>query len=436
MSTVVGNLSVELGISDDQLRAGLASAMVQAQKAGQQISNSVNQAGAKSGGNPQGLLNLSRAVDDLQYGFRGVINNIEGIVTGFGGSAGLAGAATLAGIAIASIVPKLAELAAQTDPVKELSQTLKDINNSGAGGTFLGMSEAAKATKAAYEAAAEKLKEMQSISSQVVFAGGGPGMGAAGAVQDVGTSAAELARQRRALGNLAQDAARMGFMSEQAQRRIVASGLSEFDLTTNQKDQQQLNQQIFQAAIDKFGGGQALQKRLDFLSPDMGLFGAFKEGDIAGSNEAIKLLGLQAEQVKILAADFERVTGSAAELKSIDEQAKQQLERDIDDIYKGIVEAADKNIKLAREKNQTIGQEIDQMVKDELERQRLQAQASKIQNNIDESMLQRQRTEIIGASDVFQRNFGAGTSEDPTVKAIEKQTEDLREIMQQIKELN
>jgi hypothetical protein len=30
----------------------------------------------------------------------------------------------------------------------------------------------------------------------------------------------------------------------------------------------------------------------------------------------------------------------------------------------------------------------------------------------------------------------AGTSEDPTVKAIEKQTEDLREIMQQIKELN
>jgi hypothetical protein len=71
-----------------------------------------------------------------------------------------------------------------------------------------------------------------------------------------------------------------------------------------------------------------------------------------------------------------------------------------------------------------------------LERQRLQAQASKIQNNIDESMLQRQRTEIIGASDVFQRNFMAGTSEDPTVKAIEKQTEDLREIMQQIKELN
>jgi hypothetical protein len=51
-------------------------------------------------------------------------------------------------------------------------------------------------------------------------------------------------------------------------------------------------------------------------------------------------------------------------------------------------------------------------------------------------MLQRQRTEIIGASDVFQRNFMAGTSEDPTVKAIEKQTEDLREIMQQIKELN
>ena len=36
-STSVGNLSVELGISDDQLRAGLAAAVVQAQQAGQQI---------------------------------------------------------------------------------------------------------------------------------------------------------------------------------------------------------------------------------------------------------------------------------------------------------------------------------------------------------------------------------------------------------------
>jgi len=54
MSTTVGKLSVELGISDDQLRAGLAAAMVQAQQAGQKISQSMNQAGqasAKTGSN-------------------------------------------------------------------------------------------------------------------------------------------------------------------------------------------------------------------------------------------------------------------------------------------------------------------------------------------------------------------------------------------------
>ncbi|MFN9897491.1 MAG: hypothetical protein ACK55Z_01585, partial [bacterium] len=73
---------------------------------------------------------------------------------------------------------------------------------------------------------------------------------------------------------------------------------------------------------------------------------------------------------------------------------------------------------------------------DELERQSLQAKAAGIERNITDLELRKQRTEIIGASDVFNRNFGAATSEDPTVKAIEKQTEDLKEVMKSLKELN
>jgi len=92
-------LSIELGISDAQLRAGLAQAVVNAQNAGQRIKESMNKATAGSF-NPQGLLAISRAADDLQYGLRGVINNIEGIVTGLGGGAALAGGFTLAAIAI------------------------------------------------------------------------------------------------------------------------------------------------------------------------------------------------------------------------------------------------------------------------------------------------------------------------------------------------
>lgn len=45
-----------------------------------------------------GMLELSRAFEDAQYGMRGVMNNIPGIVQSFGGSAGLAGAASFAAV--------------------------------------------------------------------------------------------------------------------------------------------------------------------------------------------------------------------------------------------------------------------------------------------------------------------------------------------------
>lgn len=46
-----------------------------------------------------GLLEISRAAEDAQYGFRGVINNVPGIVQSFGGGAGIAGAVSLAVVA-------------------------------------------------------------------------------------------------------------------------------------------------------------------------------------------------------------------------------------------------------------------------------------------------------------------------------------------------
>ena len=119
------------------------------------------------------------------------------------------------------------------------------------------------------------------------------------------------------------------------------------------------------------------------------------------------MLNLATEKAKVLADDFEKATGSAAELARIE-----------------------------KEQNQKIGEEIDKMVKDELERQALQARASKMETNLADLEARRMRSEIIGASDVFNRNFNAGLEKDPTVQAIEKQTEELKEVMESLKELN
>lgn len=427
MSTTVGKLSVELGISDDQLRAGLAAAMVQAQQAGQKISQSMNQAGKSAGNtNPQGLLNLSRAADDLQYGFRGIINNIEGIVTGFGGSAGLAGAATLAAIAIGAILPKIASLIKQTDPMRDLSNTLRDIGNTGISSTFMGMEARAKATQEAFQAAAEKLKEMQTLSQKVVFSAAGPGMAAAPAMSTEGVATAQqIQMQQRQAVRLAQDAARLSFESSREKNRVFAAGLADFDLTTSQKEMQGLNQQIFQAAIDKFGGGRNVERRLDFLQPNQGLFGAFKEGDLNATKEAVKLLGLQAEQSKVLADDYERVTGSAKELAAIEEDAQKARE-----------ESAKQQQKQAAEQAKAVEDNMKNLANIFRDRQSLMKKEDSIRGNIEELQLQRQRTEIIGSSDVFMKNFTAGTEKDPVVNAIEKQTEDLKEVIDKLKELN
>jgi len=58
-----------------------------------------------------------------------------------------------------------------------------------------------------------------------------------------------------------------------------------------------------------------------------------------------------------------------------------------------------------------------------------------MESNLADLEARRMRSEIIGASDVFNRNFNAGEA-DPTVKAIEKQTEELKEVMESLKELN
>jgi hypothetical protein len=74
--------------------------------------NKVNQAG-KSGA--LGLLAVSQAIDDVQYGFRGIVNNIPGIVMGFGAGAGVAGAFQIAAVAANFLITSLKDVSFFTD---------------------------------------------------------------------------------------------------------------------------------------------------------------------------------------------------------------------------------------------------------------------------------------------------------------------------------
>lgn len=58
-----------------------------------------------------GLLQLAQAADDAQYGLRGVLNNIPGLVTSLGGGAGLAGALSIGSLLLFQFISHMGEAA-------------------------------------------------------------------------------------------------------------------------------------------------------------------------------------------------------------------------------------------------------------------------------------------------------------------------------------
>lgn len=395
--SIVGNLAVELGISDAQLQAGLAQAIVQAQNAGRKMANAISQSNSGFSGSAMGLLNISRAIDDVQYGFRGVINNIEGIVTGLGYSAGIAGAATIAAVALNAIVPKVVELAGAKDPMRELADSIRSIQGTGIAGTFAGIAAEAKATQAAFEASVEVLEKMQVRRFTIPAASGGPGMAAPAALVMEGDDRRDIFAQRVRVNELAQEAARDAFQANQQRQRIMMGGLASQERTTGQQDQIRLNRQLFQEAVDKYGGGKMLADALKVKNlAGFEMFGAFKEGDVEITEKVVDLLGLQAERAKIMADDYERMTGAAEELNRIETSRLEKMRK--------------------VESRQFMEYESAVRQQDALFRQR------------DDILLQRSRSEILdSAAEVFGRNINAG-QEDPQLRKLDEIKEEIKNL--------
>lgn len=73
-------------------------------------------------------LEVSRAVEDAQYGIGGVLNNIPGLVMMLGGGAGLAGALSLAAVGASQLWKALGNSSEAEDALKKLKETVKEMD--------------------------------------------------------------------------------------------------------------------------------------------------------------------------------------------------------------------------------------------------------------------------------------------------------------------
>lgn len=101
------------GANVDAYRAKLASTVSELNRmrgTTQSFASTMQSASTSTRGNAMALLEVSRAVEDAQYGIAGIVNNIPGLVASLGLGAGVAGAASLAAVAINQIAKNFADV--------------------------------------------------------------------------------------------------------------------------------------------------------------------------------------------------------------------------------------------------------------------------------------------------------------------------------------
>ncbi len=121
-----------------------------------------------SGGAGMAALQTAQAVDDLQYGIKGVLNNIPGLVMSLGGGAGLAGVLSLVAVGAATVGKRLFDLWTNakllkevTSWVGEMNDKLKEAARDSGKEALTGTAEGADALAAAVARANEALNENQ-----------------------------------------------------------------------------------------------------------------------------------------------------------------------------------------------------------------------------------------------------------------------------------
>jgi len=88
---------------------GVATSMERASGSAQKLSKGQDKAAKSQRNSGLAALEFSRAVEDAQYGVRGVLNNIPQLIQFMGGGAGLAGVVSLAAVALTQLVERIAK---------------------------------------------------------------------------------------------------------------------------------------------------------------------------------------------------------------------------------------------------------------------------------------------------------------------------------------
>jgi len=332
----LGSSTFSLFADTEPLDAGLARAERSSRDAGQKIGKNLG----KGSDAATALLYLGQTADDLQYGFRSIVNNIPTLVAAMGGGAGVAGAVGIAAVAINQAISHLDELKAAAGN----SEALVDLAR-----RFQGIADALdNVSKAATGSGVQDL--VMSLLTPAAAGKLGKGLG----VGSGDFAAGRAAAREHAAG---QEAAK--------------------DIGKVQSQERQDRAKLFKDALEAYGGGEKLlqeyTQRLMNGNPALEL-GRARDMAASAINEAMQGGKFGGGQ---FGGAFEKEYDKVA-----NEAADKAFEKVVHEIDRVIKEAADAKSREAKELNQA-GAENEARLRAQLEdeqheiRKRMQAAQDK-----------------------------------------------------------
>ena len=139
----LGGSTFTLAIDAAGFKQQLDTAEASAQAASQRIGRSFGRGSDAA----MGLLYLGQTVDDLQYGFRAIVNNIPQIAMAFGAGAGTAGAIGIAAVAVSQLINHWEELKASVGEsqafedasaaIETIAKAIDDVSRTTSGRSFM-----------------------------------------------------------------------------------------------------------------------------------------------------------------------------------------------------------------------------------------------------------------------------------------------------------
>jgi hypothetical protein len=176
------NLNIGIKVTSDTAGAKqTATALDQVTAAGKQATVTANGLAdaqnkvAKSGNNgAMGLLALSNAVQDVQYGFGGMVNNIPQIITGLGLGMGVAGAVQIAAVGFQFLLKNVDLFGEKAKEAAKAAAELSGETMADANAAYMNAEATKAATEAqdrhneAMQAADERYKEQIRLSEELI----------------------------------------------------------------------------------------------------------------------------------------------------------------------------------------------------------------------------------------------------------------------------